>query len=694
MIEAKRVSPFHHGEQQVQTRLGVRDKVEDLGQRFIRDYFPTQHREFYEQLPYIFLGTVDSGGRPWASVLVGQPGFIDTPDEKTLRISAHRIDGDPLSDNLAQAAAVGALGIQYEARRRNRFTAKVSAFDEDSLTLTVEQTFGNCPQYIQTRTPLLLSGVDRIGESRPKTRLSVLDDRSKDIIAAADNFYIATHFSDGSDSKTRGADVSHRGGRPGFVKIDGDNTLTFPDFTGNYHFNTIGNLLLNPRAGLLFIDFENGDVLFLTCSAEIIWEGDEKEAFAGAERLVRFTVDEGLRVNGAIPVQWRFGDYSPILERTGSWEEVEATLAAKQKAAAFQDYTVVRREIESDVITSFYLQPRDGRQIPCHRAGEFLPIEVQIPGLGETVRRTYTISNAPNGEYFRLSIKREPASSADVPPGRVSNFFHDHIDVGSTVRALNPRGEFVLPEGSLRPIVFISGGVGITPMISMLEQLAVDTETCGCKQDIWFIHAARSSREHAFSRRVRELSKTLPCLTSYLVYDQPADSEIAGKDYDSAERIDMDLLKRLLPFDDYDFYFCGPPPFMSAMYEGLRSLNIADERIHYEFFGKGKSLRQNTQQKSNSVAAASHDPVAVQFAQSGKEAVWREKDGSLLELAEAQGLSPEYSCRSGFCGTCVTPVKSGDVTYTEAPLVPPETGSALICCSIPKATGEPLILDI
>ncbi len=682
-------SPFHQGERDVQTRLGVRDRVEDMGQRFIRNYLPDEHRQFYAQLPCLFIGSVDPSGRPWASVLVGRPGFIQTPDEHTLQIAAARIAGDPLNDNIAPGSAVGVLGIQYAARRRNRLTAKVENVDRHSLTLRVDQTFGNCPQYIQAREPEVLPGIDSVGEERPRNCFNALSERALEIIASADNFYIATHYSDGMDDVTHGADVSHRGGRPGFVHVENERTLTFPDFTGNFHFNTVGNITMNPRAGLLFIDFETGDLVYLTCGAEIIWDSEEKRAFDGAERLLRFTLDEGLLVENAMPIRWQFIDYSPSLERTGSWDEVIENLAEHKASNVYANYTVTRVENESDVITSFYLEPESEVSIHCHKAGQFLPIEIQPPGHAKPINRTYTISNAPNGAYYRLSIKREPAAGPELPPGVSSNYFHEHVKPGTILRALAPRGRFVLEESSVRSVVLLSAGVGITPMISMLEELAEASAGCGCNRKVWFIHGARNGREHAFGDYVRSIAKDWPCLTTQVVYSRPEEDDIEGIDYDSQGRIDMDLLKRMLPFDDYDFYFCGPAPFMQSIYDELKALNVADERIHYEFFGPGATLLREAPGASAGLVGdvENREPVQVRFARSGKKATWEPSRGTLLDLAEAQGLRPAYSCRSGICATCSTRVIAGDVAYVDPPLAEPEDGNALICCSYPDAAA-------
>ena len=695
-------SVFHRGEREIQTRLGVREQIENVGQRFIRDYMPGEHRQFLEQLPLLLLGSIDKSGRPWASVLVGRPGFIKSPDPRTLEIHTRPFYGDPLNENLAQGVPVGVLAIEFSTRRRNRLNGKVSSTGDSYLTISVGQSFGNCPQYIQARDFEFLPGVDGVCEPRQSRRLHKFDERAREIISKADNFYIATQLSGESDDVTHGADVSHRGGKPGFVRIDDDKTLTFPDFTGNYHFNTLGNILLNPRAGLLFIDFEKGDLLYLTCTAEIIWDSEERRAFTGAERLVRFTLDEGILIEDAMPIRWDFLEYSPSLDQTGSWDEVKAKMTELERGNVYCNYTVKKVEIESEVITSFYLEPEDHSRIACHKAGQFLPIEIQPLGSAAPIRRTYTISNAPNGAYYRLSIKREPPAQADLPPGVASNYFHDHVTSGNTIRAMTPRGKFTLDESSTRPVVLLSGGVGLTPMISILEQLTRSSGGCGCTRQVWFVHGAMNGKVHAFGRQVRELAADYPCLNVHVRYSQPSEDDIEGENYDSTGHVDIDLVKSLLPLDDYEFYMCGPPPFMESLYEGLKDLSVADERIHYEFFGAGVTLLREQPGITVGLAKdlADRSPITVRFAKSATEAIWDPTKGTLLDLAESQGLRPAYSCRSGICQTCSTTIVEGDVDYLESPMAAPEVGEALICSAYPRSAADSdgvdngLVLDL
>ena len=244
-------SPFHPGEHEVQERTGVREKMELFGRRVIRDHMPDQHRQFYAQLPYILIGSIDSHARPWASIVTGEPGFISTPDSKTLSVASRLLHGDPLNETIVPGGDVGVLGIEFQSRRRNRMNGKFTASDKGGFEIRVGQAFGNCPQYIQSR---LVSQITGRGGSTERSvhHATVLGPLERNLIEAADTLFIATHFPGASDNVANGVDVSHRGGKPGFVRVDDGRSISWPDFAGNYHFNSIGNLTLNPRAGHLF----------------------------------------------------------------------------------------------------------------------------------------------------------------------------------------------------------------------------------------------------------------------------------------------------------------------------------------------------------------------------------------------------------------------------------------------------------
>lgn len=319
-------SPFHAGERAVQARVGVREQIEAIGYRVIRDHMPDQHRELFGQLPMLLVGSVDARRRPWASMLVGRPGFISTPDDRTLRVAAAPARGDPLRAHLAPDVALGLLGIEPHTRRRNRVNGRVTTLDDSGFTLRVEQSFGNCPKYIQARSPHWVAEPGRLSMAGQVQREgALLSESARALVARADTFFIAsstpvTRAGDRAD----GVDISHRGGKPGFVRVraeGGRSVLTVPDFSGNFMFNTLGNIAAHPYAGLLFADPDRGDLLQLTGSADIIWDGPQVQAFAGAQRLLCLTVDEGVWLPEALPLRWSAPELAPQLAETGAWHD-------------------------------------------------------------------------------------------------------------------------------------------------------------------------------------------------------------------------------------------------------------------------------------------------------------------------------------------------------------------------------------
>ncbi len=213
-------SPYHAGEQAVQARAGVRERAERSGRRMIRDFMPDEHRELFEKLPYVVVGTLDARNRPWASMLVGAPGFMRTPDARTLEIGARPVPGDPLSANLAPGAPVAVLGIELATRRRNRMNGTVIAADGERFAVSVHQSFGNCPQYIQARTPEAV-GATASAPKPAQAEGALLSPAAEGLVHGADTFFIASASPAArGQGAAEGVDVSHRGGKPGFVRVD------------------------------------------------------------------------------------------------------------------------------------------------------------------------------------------------------------------------------------------------------------------------------------------------------------------------------------------------------------------------------------------------------------------------------------------------------------------------------------------
>lgn len=299
--------PFHAGERAAQARAGV--SARGAG---IRDFMPDQHRIFFGQLPWLFAGVLDRDGWPLATTLAGPPGFVTSPDPASLSIAALPRADDPAFEGFQPGAEVGLLGLEFETRRRNRANGRIEAVRHDGFSVAVAQSFGNCAKYIQAR------GRRADGRERPEapTELAGLDQAARTLIAGADTLFIASSAQPGTAAG--GSDISHRGGRPGFVRVDGD-TLTIPDFAGNNYFNTLGNLVLEPRAALLFVDFDTGTQLQLQGRAEIVWDGPEHAGLAGSQRLWRFHVTRGWRREHALPLRWTAPEFAPTTLQTGLW---------------------------------------------------------------------------------------------------------------------------------------------------------------------------------------------------------------------------------------------------------------------------------------------------------------------------------------------------------------------------------------
>lgn len=676
-------SPWHSGERALQAKVGVAERMEALGKRVIRDYMPDQHREFYEHLPYLILGAVDNEGWPWATLLDARSGFIQSPDARQLDIARRPDAADPAGAEFAEGAAVGMLGIDLHTRRRNRINGHISDVWENGFSVSVEHSYGNCPQYIQLRA-LKQVPLKAEAERPPVQRLAALDDAAIATIRGADTFFVASYVDLEGAQPHRSVDVSHRGGQAGFVRVEGD-VLTIPDFAGNLFFNTLGNFQLNPRAGLLFVDFQTGELLQIAGTVTLILEGPEIAAFQGAERLWQVRVEQVVRRPAALRSRWEFQGWSPNSLMTGDWQQTAARLQADALRDQWRPLRVTRIEDESDGIRSFYFEPADGAGLPAFKAGQHLPLRLSPDGRTPPLIRTYSLSSAPSDGFFRISVKRDGLASA---------YLHDHVSIGDLLQARSPQGSFVVDAQERRPLVLLGAGIGVTPMLSMLREVIYEGKRARGGRATWFIQSARRLADLAFREEVDTLiAKAGDQLTAIRVLSQPETSARVGEDFHLTGRIDLDLLKALLPFNDFDFYVCGPAAFTQAIYDGLRGMHIRDERIHAETFGPSSLKRSgDSQGVAFEQPPAATEAVPVVFERSAKEARWQPAGGTLLELAESRGLSPEFSCRGGSCGTCKTRLISGQVHYPVPPAERPAPDHVLICCAVP-ASG-PLVLDL
>lgn len=293
------MTTFHSGEIEFQQRAGLRDMAQRIGRSIGEELLPAA-REFLRAQPFVILGGADENGRVWASLLSGEAGFARVLDERTLRIAALPNEGDPLGE-MRDGSPVGLLAIEPATRRRMRLNGTVRR-EGDGLLIHAQQVYANCPKYIQKR-----SAYQAGASASPRvTRSETFSPAQRAQIEEADTFFIASLAPQG------GADASHRGGNPGFVRVEDERRLVFPDYAGNAMFQTLGNLQLNPRAGVLFVDFERGTTLQLSGTARVNWDASARRDFVGAERVVEFSLEEVVATLNATNWRWQLLEASPF----------------------------------------------------------------------------------------------------------------------------------------------------------------------------------------------------------------------------------------------------------------------------------------------------------------------------------------------------------------------------------------------
>lgn len=298
---------WHPGELAVQSRAGVKDQMSEFGPRLIRDFMPEQHRDFFARLPMVILGSENNDGTLWATPLFGEPGFIRSPSSQRLAIFLTEPHPHPLFSHLQINSRVGLLGIELESRRRNRVNGVIVEKTGDQIVIAVQQSFGNCPKYIRRRQRL----------ANPQYGSFISDyftDWSsplREFISNADTCFIASIYSDRHGKNNHDIDVSHRGGDPGFIRFDRQQRLIIPDYPGNYFFNTVGNLLMDSRAALLFLDFSGGHAISLAATAEVLWKDDDPALCGNYDRVIRLNLEAGFVIHNALPHLWRPIDNMP-----------------------------------------------------------------------------------------------------------------------------------------------------------------------------------------------------------------------------------------------------------------------------------------------------------------------------------------------------------------------------------------------
>ncbi|MEZ6183696.1 MAG: FAD-binding oxidoreductase [Planctomycetota bacterium] len=335
---------------------------------------------------------------------------------------------------------------------------------------------------------------------------------------------------------------------------------------------------------------------------------------------------------------------------------------------------VVSKRTVCDDVVELALASAEGALLAPFEPGQYLTLSVQPPGTPQALVRCYSLCHAPDGGPYRVAVKRV------TPTGAASSFVHDGLQVGDVLAAQAPRGRFTLDPGARGPLVFVAGGIGITPLKSLLEGL----EAAGAEREVQLVFGVRSGREHPFRAELQALAARCPWLRLTVLYSRPAPEDALGRDYQRAGRIDLELLTEVIPPRDepYGFYLCAPAALQTALVAGLRELGVPDAHVHVEAFGRA-ALAPHTRRLSQALAAAGPQPE-VEFARSGVRAPWDPAAANLLDFALEREVFFPFACAVGHCGTCHTRLLEGEVAYAQTPDFQPRPGHCLPCVAVPR----------
>ncbi len=612
-------NPFHIGEIHLQKLEHMHDHVMSYAPKVIRShYMPEQHRQFYQDLPFLVVAIRDpQTGYLWSSLFERtntseeNVEVATSPDPSTLLIHARPVVGDALehvfdggsttSSPTTTTIDVGIIGIQFETARRNRVNGRITIQHNDQkdsdmtmnpqtqpeqqlpLVFNVDQSFGNCPQYIKPRkqwyraaVPTVTAPPNTAVASSQPSPLHVLSPRHIQWIETAETLFTATGFRNmndpGQETNVRyGNDASHRGGPPGFVKVttneQQEQQIVWTEFSGNNHFNSLGNLIVDSRIGLCFPDFSNGGMLQITGTATV-----QMGNLQQGQRQVHMSITAINELPpGSLPIRW------------------PSDLTTNDSDDGWSSLQVTKIVQESKNVKSFYLQGPSSTEessFPTFRAGQHLPIQLDT-GV-EVLDRRYSISSAPfldQSRYYRISVKKHEH-------GKSSSYLHQHVKVGDHIKAGQPGGGFLLENGCSRQqklIVFISAGIGITPLLSMLHELEA-CETQEQRRTIIWIHGARNGQEHPFRDEMKEIQQAFEVrhptdvIQVHTLYSSPDTNDTCDK----FGRITVPYVQEVVPNLTVDanlkVYMCGPLPFLADMETGLVNVGVEHANIYFETF--------------------------------------------------------------------------------------------------------------
>jgi ferredoxin-NADP reductase/MOSC domain-containing protein YiiM len=464
----------------------------------------------------------------------------------------------------------------------------------------------------------------------------------------------------------------------------------------------VGIRMDEPRMAALLVAHHRPGFYFRVLEEGEVGAGDEIVKVAdGPERLTVAAIDGLLYLPGpakeeleralripALSAGWKSSFEALLRQMTqpGSRTGNAGLASSDQMVTAvpgFRPLIVAKVDRESSNVVSLVLEPADGHRLTVPLPGQFVVLRLRPKADAPPVLRSYSLSDRPDAGRYRISVKHEPH-------GIASSYLNTQVRAGDVLDVSAPRGAFTLRDGDL-PVVLLSAGVGVTPVMAMLHALAAQAAS----RPVWWIYGARNRPDHPFAREARDLLAKLPRAQSCVQYSRPDATDRLGVDYDAAGRLTVSVLQKLGVPSECNFYLCGPSAFLEEFTAGLGDWGVARDRIHSETFGSGKSItpgvKEAPRRQPHAPAGASGEGPSISFARAGLTVSWDSKFQSLLELAEACDVPVRWSCRTGVCHMCECGLISGSVNYDPEPLEPPAGGNLLICCSRPH---EDMVIDI
>jgi ferredoxin-NADP reductase/MOSC domain-containing protein YiiM/ferredoxin len=459
----------------------------------------------------------------------------------------------------------------------------------------------------------------------------------------------------------------------------------------------VGIRMNDPRIPAMLVSHRRPGFYFRVVDEGEVEAGNEIQKVAsGPERMTVTEVDGLLYLPGhqrqqllralripALSPGWQRSFQALVDKGPGTGNAGLAITSPPPAWPGFRRLTVTAIERECDSVISIRLEDPDGASLPAARPGQYLTLRIE-PGDGQrSLLRNYSLSGPPDAGYYRIAVKREP-------DGAASGYLHTRLAVGDQLEVAAPRGTFIL-ERTHAPVLLISAGIGVTPVLAMLQALAKEQSD----RQIWWLHGARSASENAFAAEARTVLASLPNARTRVCFSRPGPNDREGHDFDSGGRLTPSVLAELDPPRDAEAYLCGPAQFMDEISAGLASMGIDASHIHTEPFGPAPGLTPGI---AATPAREPHPPAGqpgtgptIEFARSNLAVPWSSDYTSLLELAEACDVPVRWSCRTGVCHNCETTLIEGELDYNPEPVEPPADGSALICCSQPR---DDVVLDL